>query len=79
MGAHITALLKKRQSLLLKTHLIAWKASSGLKVLRLNEFQKTKPDADAVKCSGHHKWRPYKNPVRIVGAHSRPPTNIITF
>ena len=30
MGAHITALLKKRQCLLLKTQLIAWKASSAL-------------------------------------------------
>jgi len=29
MGAHITALLKKRQCLLPKTQLIAWKASSG--------------------------------------------------
>ena len=29
MGAHITALLKKRQCLLLKNQLIAWKASSG--------------------------------------------------
>ncbi|MBB3307580.1 hypothetical protein FHW71_004168 [Enterobacter sp. Sphag1F] len=27
MGAHITALLKKRQCLLLKTEPIAWKAS----------------------------------------------------
>jgi hypothetical protein len=31
MGAHITVLLKKRQSLLAKIRLIAWKASSALK------------------------------------------------
>jgi len=31
MGAHITALLKKRQSLLPKFRPIAWKASSALK------------------------------------------------
>jgi len=39
MGAHITAPLKKRQSLLPKIRAIAWKANNALKARHLNAFQ----------------------------------------
>jgi len=43
MGAHITALLKKRQCLLLKTQLIAWKANSALNFCGLMGSEQQSP------------------------------------